>query len=170
MPDNPHGKDIGRSRGDVGFDDVNFSYDGRRPALVHFSLQVPAALQPRPGAQSLTKVHGPPRATVPAVAQLVPIGLVAHGKCRFLGANGRLGKARKCSKAVFLAAKVKNGPRKLTSWTFKKKVSLPLGRYVVAVRGVDPKGHRELIPRTTNNASFILYAHGKTKVPHRRPH
>ena len=101
---------------------------------------------------------------------LVSVGLVAHGKCRFLGANGRLGKARKCSKAVFLAAKVKNGPGKLTSWTFKKKVSLPLGRYVVAVRGVDPKGHRELIPRTTNNASFILYAHGKTKVPHRRPH
>ena len=42
VPDNPHGKDIGRARGDVEFDDVNFSYDGRRPALVHFSLKVPA--------------------------------------------------------------------------------------------------------------------------------
>jgi ATP-binding cassette subfamily B protein len=42
VPDNPHGKDIGRARGDVEFDDINFSYDGRRPALVHFSLKVPA--------------------------------------------------------------------------------------------------------------------------------
>jgi len=42
VPDNPHGKDIGRAGGDVEFDDVNFSYDGRRPALVHFSLKVPA--------------------------------------------------------------------------------------------------------------------------------
>jgi ATP-binding cassette, subfamily B, beta-glucan exporter len=42
VPDNPHGKDIGRAKGDVEFDDINFSYDGKRPALVHFSLDVPA--------------------------------------------------------------------------------------------------------------------------------
>ncbi|MBL0899205.1 MAG: ATP-binding cassette domain-containing protein, partial [Reyranella sp.] len=42
VPDNPNGKDIGRAKGDVEFDDINFSYDGRRPALVHFSLKVPA--------------------------------------------------------------------------------------------------------------------------------
>jgi ATP-binding cassette subfamily B protein len=42
VPDNPHGKDIGRARGDVEFDDVNFSYDGKRPALVHFTLKAPA--------------------------------------------------------------------------------------------------------------------------------
>jgi ATP-binding cassette, subfamily B, beta-glucan exporter len=42
VPDNPHGKDIGRAKGDVEFDDINFSYDGKRPALVHFSLNVPA--------------------------------------------------------------------------------------------------------------------------------
>ena len=42
VPDNPHGKDIGRAKGDVDFDDINFSYDGKRPALVHFSLNVPA--------------------------------------------------------------------------------------------------------------------------------
>jgi ATP-binding cassette subfamily B protein len=42
VPDNPHGKDIGRAKGDVEFDDINFSYDGKRPALVHFSLKVPA--------------------------------------------------------------------------------------------------------------------------------
>ena len=42
VPDNPQGKDIGRARGDVEFDDVSFSYDGLRPALVHLSLKVPA--------------------------------------------------------------------------------------------------------------------------------
>ena len=42
VPDKPNGIDIGRARGDVEFDDINFSYDGKRPALVHFSLKVPA--------------------------------------------------------------------------------------------------------------------------------
>ena len=42
VPDKPNGKDIGRAKGNVDFEDVNFSYDGKRPALVHFSLHVPA--------------------------------------------------------------------------------------------------------------------------------
>jgi ATP-binding cassette subfamily B protein len=42
VPDKPNGIDIGRAKGDVEFDDINFSYDGKRPALVHFSLKVPA--------------------------------------------------------------------------------------------------------------------------------
>ncbi len=42
VPDKPNGVDLGRARGDVEFDDINFSYDGKRPALVHFSLKVPA--------------------------------------------------------------------------------------------------------------------------------
>ena len=42
VPDKPNGLDIGRAKGDVAFEDVNFSYDGKRPALVHFSLNVPA--------------------------------------------------------------------------------------------------------------------------------
>ena len=42
VPDNPRGKDIGRAKGDVEFDDITFSYDGRRPALTHFSLKIPA--------------------------------------------------------------------------------------------------------------------------------
>ncbi|MFN4015523.1 MAG: glucan ABC transporter ATP-binding protein/ permease [Reyranella sp.] len=42
VPDKPNGMDLGRVRGDVEFDDINFSYDGKRPALVHFSLKVPA--------------------------------------------------------------------------------------------------------------------------------
>jgi len=42
VPDKPNGIDLGRARGDVEFDDINFSYDGKRPALVPFSLKVPA--------------------------------------------------------------------------------------------------------------------------------
>ncbi|MGD9885982.1 MAG: glucan ABC transporter ATP-binding protein/ permease [Reyranella sp.] len=42
VPDNPRGIDIGRAKGNVAFEDINFSYDGKRPALVHFSLDVPA--------------------------------------------------------------------------------------------------------------------------------
>jgi hypothetical protein len=35
-------------------------------------------------------------------------------------------------------------------------VRLPSGRYVVAVRGLDPHGNRELISRATNSALFDL--------------
>ena len=42
VPDRPDAKDIGRAKGDVDFEDLNFSYDGKRPALAHFTLHVPA--------------------------------------------------------------------------------------------------------------------------------
>src|SRR5882757_9838769 len=42
VPDRPDGLDVGRAKGDVDFEDLNFSYDGLRPALQHFSLHVPA--------------------------------------------------------------------------------------------------------------------------------
>src|SRR5712671_3389119 len=42
VPDRPNAIDVGRAKGDVDFEDVNFTYDGKRPALVHFSLKVPA--------------------------------------------------------------------------------------------------------------------------------
>jgi ATP-binding cassette subfamily B protein len=40
--DKPDGKDVGRVKGDIDFEDVSFSYDGLRPALAHFNLHVPA--------------------------------------------------------------------------------------------------------------------------------
>jgi ATP-binding cassette subfamily B protein len=42
VPDKPGGLDIARAKGNVDFDDVSFSYDGLRPALIHFTLHVPA--------------------------------------------------------------------------------------------------------------------------------
>ncbi|MBS0519565.1 MAG: glucan ABC transporter ATP-binding protein/ permease [Proteobacteria bacterium] len=40
--DRPGARELGRAKGRVEFDDVSFSYDGRRPALSHFSLTVEA--------------------------------------------------------------------------------------------------------------------------------
>src|SRR4051812_24170350 len=40
--DKPNGIDISRAKGNVDFEDVSFSYDGLRPALAHFTLNVPA--------------------------------------------------------------------------------------------------------------------------------
>src|SRR4051812_15638577 len=40
--DKPGGIEIPRAKGDVDFEDVSFSYDGLRPALIHFTLHVPA--------------------------------------------------------------------------------------------------------------------------------
>jgi ATP-binding cassette subfamily B protein len=42
VPERPGAKAMGRARGEVEFDNVSFSYDGKRPALVHFSLKVDA--------------------------------------------------------------------------------------------------------------------------------
>ncbi len=42
VPDRADARDIGRAKGTVDFEDLNFSYDGLRPALQHFSLHVPA--------------------------------------------------------------------------------------------------------------------------------
>jgi ATP-binding cassette subfamily B protein len=42
VPDKPGGIELGRAKGEVEFDDINFGYDGVRAALEHFSLQVPA--------------------------------------------------------------------------------------------------------------------------------
>ena len=42
VPDRPNAIDVGRVTGEIDFEDLNFSYDGKRPALSHFSLHVPA--------------------------------------------------------------------------------------------------------------------------------
>lgn len=42
VPDRADARDIGRAKGEVDFEDLNFSYDGLRSALQHFTLHVPA--------------------------------------------------------------------------------------------------------------------------------
>jgi ATP-binding cassette subfamily B protein len=42
VPDKPGGLELSRARGDVEFEGVGFSYDGKQAALADFSLKVPA--------------------------------------------------------------------------------------------------------------------------------
>ena len=57
-----------------------------------------------------------------------------RGKCRFVAANGKLGKARACSKPVFLRAK---GTK---AWSLSLKRKLAPGRYTILARARDAGG------------------------------
>jgi hypothetical protein len=68
----------------------------------------------------------------------VAISRKAGRRCRFVAANGRLTKARKCSKRLFLRAKGKG------TWTLRLARKLPRGRYSILVRAVDGAGNRQV--------------------------
>jgi hypothetical protein len=57
----------------------------------------------------------------------------AGKRCRFVAGSGRLGKARKCSRPVWLKAKGSTG------WSFA--IKLPRGSYIVLVRARDGAGN-----------------------------
>ena len=88
----------------------------------------------------------------------VSLALVGKGKCRFLGRRGRLGKPRQCGKRVYLLAHLGRGINKKgrTSWSLKRTVQLPSGRYVVSVRTIGADGVPERIARSSNSAAFML--------------
>jgi Tol biopolymer transport system component len=70
----------------------------------------------------------------------VAVGKRAHGKCRFLRADGRLGTKRACKKASYVRYHDARSWRKLTA-------GLPAGTYEVRFRTTDVKGHRTAHPR-----------------------
>ena len=70
----------------------------------------------------------------------VAISRKAGKKCRFVAAGGKLGKARGCSKPVFLKAKG------TTTWSLSLKRKLPRGRYTVLVRARDAAGNLQSKP------------------------
>ena len=77
-----------------------------------------------PGCSSLARVD-------------VAISRKAGRRCRFVTSAGRLTKARKCKKRVFLRAKG------TATWTLRVKRKLPRGRYTIAVRATDRAGNRQ---------------------------
>jgi hypothetical protein len=78
-------------------------------------------------------------------------------KCRHLATNGRLGKRTKCSRAVKLRAKVKYDKKaKKFTWSFKKSVKLPRGRYRLRVTAADQSGNLERRVSRKNARSFSL--------------
>ncbi|MEA2409640.1 MAG: hypothetical protein QOC77_201 [Thermoleophilaceae bacterium] len=70
-------------------------------------------------------------------AVLVSVRAVHRGRCRFLAANGRLGRARSCARPLRLRTR---GTR---SWKLQLKVHLPRGSYRLQVRAVDRRGNME---------------------------
>jgi hypothetical protein len=71
-----------------------------------------------------------------AVARVeVAISRAAGSKCRFVDRSGKLTKARKCSRPVFLRAK---GARE---WSLSTARKLPRGTYTIRVRAVDAAGN-----------------------------
>jgi hypothetical protein len=73
----------------------------------------------------------------------VAVARVQAGRCRFLSARGRLGRAGKCASPVWL--KARGGAR----WTFAKRTRLPRGSYSVFVRaaGAEPRSYRLAVDR-----------------------
>ena len=68
----------------------------------------------------------------------VALALRAGRRCRFLAANGRLGRATGCGRRRFLRAR--GGAR----WLFVRRRRFPAGRYVVYVRAIDASGNVEV--------------------------
>jgi pimeloyl-ACP methyl ester carboxylesterase len=70
----------------------------------------------------------------------VTISHRAGGRCRFLGANGRLTSRRSCSRAVRLRARLGRRRPGKVPWALSKRVRLPRGRYTVALTALDARG------------------------------
>jgi hypothetical protein len=71
---------------------------------------------------------------------------VSRNVCRFMNARGKFGKAKRCSRPLYLKARG-TGP-----WRFSKKARLRKGSYLVYARAFDRKGNRE---------KFVLRVNGK---------
>ena len=89
---------------------------------------------------------------------LLSVGWARGAHCKFVGPHGRLGHTRRCSKPRYLRARVRfvRGRDHKTVWSFKRSVHLRRGLYVVRVRGVDTRGHRETRTRPTNTLAFRI--------------
>ena len=68
-------------------------------------------------------------------------------RCRFVGARGRLGKARSCRRTRWVRARI--GRRRVgkVPWTFRSRAKLPRGAYTMRVRAVDDTGTVDFKPR-----------------------
>jgi hypothetical protein len=85
----------------------------------------------------------------------VSVSKKAGKRCRFLTANGRLGRARSCRKPVQIPVKARylGGRTDKTAWSFRRRVQIPAGVYTFAARGTDALGHRETLRRRYNTTT-----------------
>lgn len=92
-----------------------------------------------------------PRGILPRVARVdVALALRTGSRCRFLGARGRFGTARSCSRPQYVRA------RGTSRWTRRVSRTLPAGRYVAITRAADRFGNRERSRTTANVLRFRL--------------
>jgi hypothetical protein len=81
--------------------------------------------------------------------ELVAVRFGTHGRCRFLAANGRLGRARSCTRPLRLRARGKR------AWKLQLKAHLPRGRYSLQARALDRRGNWEP-PRRRNRVRITI--------------
>jgi hypothetical protein len=74
---------------------------------------------------------------------------VARGRCRFVDARGRLGRARNCLRGLPLLA------RGTSRWSLRLRARLPRGRYVLLARAVDTAGNVEPARRRGPNVGRL---------------
>ena len=73
--------------------------------------------------------------------------MAAHGRCRFLGRDGQLGRARSCRHPLEFVA------HGTSRWSLRLRVPLAPGRYVIRVDAVDRLHHHQ--PRSSASVSTI---------------
>ena len=79
-----------------------------------------------------------------ALAVTVSVHRREGRRCRHMQASGRLGRRTKCSRTIKLRAKAKYDKRaRKWSWSFRKSVKLPRGRYRIRVTASDQSGNLE---------------------------
>jgi uncharacterized repeat protein (TIGR01451 family) len=85
-----------------------------------------------------------------AIAQIV------GSRCRFVQKNGSLTAPRSCSRRLYLNAHLGRKRAGKVPWTFRLKVNLAAGRYVVTASGIDSQGLKETKLRKFNRKTFRL--------------
>jgi hypothetical protein len=92
-----------------------------------------------------------------AVAVTVAISKREGRRCRFVKANGRLSQPRKCGQPIKLRTKAKYDKRtRKVSWSLKKALKVPRGRYRLRVTAADQSGNLERRTSRKNSRSFSV--------------
>jgi hypothetical protein len=145
LPGSPPGIDPGKACGD------------RKPPLS--SIKVPIKFSAKKKRLSLSgRTNDTGCKTVAehnALASTISFAKREGKKCRFLGADGKLSKRRSCSKPIRLRTKGKYSLKRLKlEWSFKTKVRLPKGTYLVRAYGADQSGNVEHKTTRRNTKTF----------------
>jgi len=106
-----------------------------------------------------------PRGLLPRLARVevaigrrvrVRVGGRVVTRCRFIGPRSRFGKPRACTRVSWVRARGKIRSRSTTAWSRRVPRTLPRGRYVAWVRGVDRFGNKERKVASRNRVQFRL--------------